>query len=252
MNFCGKEYLLQLLRYPVLHPVPGAAGCFLLFLVLWLYPVNSFVTRGLLLLSLAGGAGGLLFIFRNVLKRKTFLLGAAAAGMILSGICLCFYSRSRLGNTEKYYVQELRSYAGTSYLWGGENALGIDCSGLPRKAMRNALFKSGAKTLNLHLWKLAFENYLYDASAKALAEETRNTLFCLGLKGSVASALEQQLRPGDLAVTCDGRHVMVFLAPGEWISADPGAGKVIIENPVRSKNPWFSVPVRFYRFSLFK
>ena len=37
------------------------------------------------------------------------------------------------------YVQRMKNLIGTKYVWGGESSRGIDCSGLPRKALRDAL-----------------------------------------------------------------------------------------------------------------
>ena len=150
------------------------------------------------------------------------------------------------------YVAELRSYDGTRYLWGGENRFGIDCSGLPRKAIRNALLKTGLKEMNRDFLFLALKNWWFDTSAKALAQGYRDYCFPLNLAGTVASAPEKALKLGDLAITDDGVHVMVYLAPDEWISADPGQGKVVIEHPSELKNPWFVRPVHFFRFTLLK
>src|SRR5882672_11079140 len=36
------------------------------------------------------------------------------------------------------YVRALRRFEGTRYIWGGENRLGIDCSGLMRTALINS------------------------------------------------------------------------------------------------------------------
>ena len=148
------------------------------------------------------------------------------------------------------YVAELRNYDGTRYFWGGENHLGIDCSGLPRKAMRNALLKTGLKERNNVFLFSALKNWWFDASAKALAEGYRDYIRPLNLAGTVATAPEKELNPGDLAITDDGVHVMIYLSPDEWISADPGQGRVLIEHPSESKNPWFTRPVHFFRVTL--
>ena len=106
--------------------------------------------------------------------------------------------------------------------------------------------------MNHNFLLLVLKNWWFDASAKALAEGYRDYVRPLNLAGTVATAPEKALKPGDLAITDDGVHVMVYLAPDEWISADPGQGKVVIEHPSESKNPWFVRPVHFYRWSIFR
>jgi hypothetical protein vspiD_24475 len=119
-------------------------------------------------------------------------------------------------------------------------------------ADRNALWTTGLKEMNHNFLLLVLKNWWFDASAKVLAEGYRDYVRPLNLAGTVATAPEKALKPGDLAITDDGVHVMVYLAPDEWISADPGQGKVVIEHPSESKNPWFVRPVHFYRWSIFR
>ena len=89
-----------------------------------------------------------------------------------------------------------------------------------------------------------------DASASALASGYKDYLTPLEIKGTVADAPENKLSPGDLAITEDGTHVMVFLEKGTWISADPSQGKVVVEKPFVSRNPWFNAKVRFFVWSV--
>lgn len=53
---------------------------------------------------------------------------------------------------------------------------------------------------------------------------------------------------GDLAVTADGRHVMVYLRDGKWIQADPLAAKVIVGHAVRDEISWFNSRVTMHRW----
>ncbi len=217
-----------------------------------LWPVNNGITRWLIVLGALGAlvevalAAG--WLYRK--SRKWFYVFIAVLVILIGWIfCPGLYSTALYDRLRNEYIHELRTYAGTRYLWGGENRFGIDCSGLPRKAMRTAFWKIGLKEGNQDFYFRALENWWFDASAKALAEGYRDYVFPLNIPGTVATGPTYFLEPGDLAITDDGVHVMVYLDPDEWISADPGQGKVVIEYPSKSKNPWFTRPVHFYRFS---
>ena len=70
--------------------------------------------------------------------------GATAAGFLFPG-------REHDSRTTREYVTELLRYEGAKYIWGGENWLGIDCSGLVRSALITANYKLGILTLNPRL-----------------------------------------------------------------------------------------------------
>ena len=125
------------------------------------------------------------------------------------------------------YLETLRSYDGTRYVWGGESRRGIDCSGLPRAALRSALAEQALEG-NGRAARLWLEQWWFDTSAKAMSEEYRTFTRSTGLTGDMREIDPSQIAPGDLAVTDDRRHVMMHLGNGEWIQAEPNVGKVFI------------------------
>ncbi len=148
------------------------------------------------------------------------------------------------------YVKRMVSYENTPYHWGGENGRGIDCSGLPRKAMRDSLFVYGIRKMDGGAMRASLDHWWNDASAKALAEGYRDFTVPTGMSGTIARMNYGKLLPGDLVVTEDRRHILAYLGNDDWIQADPGAGKVIIENGRTSGNGWFAVPVTSYRWTV--
>lgn len=57
------------------------------------------------------------------------------------------------------------------------------------------------------------------------------------MRGKLRNLDTTNLTPGDLAITTNGRHVMVYLENGKWIQADPDPFKVTIGNPNTDPNP---------------
>ena len=81
----------------------------------------------------------------------------------------------------------------------------------------------------------------------ALRDGYRGWTTVLFRNDSIEGADVSRLRPGDLAVTADGVHVMAYLGSGTWIEADPDAHKVI-EVVLPTDNQWFKSPVVFVRW----
>ncbi|MBC8137872.1 MAG: C40 family peptidase, partial [Fibrella sp.] len=109
------------------------------------------------------------------------------------------------------YVESLRSLEGTTYVWGGETRLGIDCSGLVRGAMIDANFREGIRTGNPLLLRTAATLWWFDASAKALGENYRGLTASISDAKSLNDADYSTLRPGDIAVTESGVHTLAYL-----------------------------------------
>ncbi|MDF1751553.1 MAG: NlpC/P60 family protein [Verrucomicrobiales bacterium] len=148
------------------------------------------------------------------------------------------------------YVHRMTEFEGTPYHWGGENSRGIDCSGFPRRALRDALLASGIRTLNGRCFRLWAEQWWFDASAKALSEGYRGYTTPIGNTGTIEQMNDENLIPGDLAVTTSGVHILAYVGNGKWIQADPGIGAVKTLDGRSDDNVWFRTPVTTHRWQL--
>lgn len=150
----------------------------------------------------------------------------------------------------KDYLRRMAGFENTKYFWGGESSRGIDCSGLPRRALRDALLAYGFKHFNGDAFRQYVEHWWYDASAKALSEGYRNYTSPLDVAGTIQEMNYDTLVPGDLAVTTNGVHILAYVGNEQWIQADPSIGKVATLNGRKDDNTWFRVPVRTYRWQV--
>jgi hypothetical protein len=146
------------------------------------------------------------------------------------------------------YLKRMTEFEDTKYFWGGESSRGIDCSGLPRRALRDALLSYGFRHFNGAAFRQYVEQWWYDASAKALAAGYRNYTDSLDVMGTIQEMSYDTLVPGDLAVTSNGVHILAYVGDGQWIQADPGIGKVATLSGRDDDNPWFKVPVTTHRW----
>lgn len=219
-------------------------GLWALFIILLCQPVSYGIMRlGSVMLGSVIWASGLYLFWQQKPIRVICLIWA-----LLVSLLILLPGRAADPNTlAAAYVQELNRYEGTQYFWGGENKLGIDCSGLVRQGLIQANWKLGVKSLNPALIRKGFELWWYDAGADALRDEYRNYT-SRGIRVESINQLEPAtIQPGDLAVTVDGEHILAYLGDRTWIEADPGEQKVIkIKTP--SNNVWFTTPVYILRW----
>jgi cell wall-associated NlpC family hydrolase len=147
------------------------------------------------------------------------------------------------------YVRRLGSFEGTRYFWGGESYRGIDCSGLPRRAYRDALLAYGIINLNSLALRSYLEQWWFDASAQALGDGYRSYTVPLGVSGMIRKMDYSLLSLGDLAVTANKIHVLAYAGNGRWIQADPALGEVATLDGRTATNGWFDTPVTMHRWS---
>ncbi|MBL6765935.1 MAG: C40 family peptidase, partial [Verrucomicrobiae bacterium] len=139
-------------------------GC----LVLW--PIENTITRLVSVAAVFGGCLGFLFLCWDVPKLRNPLLVAVLCGFSVAGLSGRSFDTDILA---REYVRALQVYRGVRYVWGGEGALGIDCSGLVRKAMVVALASHGFRSLNGRPIRDALGVWSYDCSALALRDGYR-------------------------------------------------------------------------------
>jgi hypothetical protein len=220
-------------------------GAFVGIFLIPLNPVNCTSLRiAWLGCVFSGWAGFTFLVWRGKFWRRVALILPllAAIPFILPG------GKIDADELRMNYVRRLDAFEGTAYYWGGESARGIDCSGLPRRAFRDALLSYGVRHLNGRAFRGFLEQWWYDASAKALGEGYRDYTRPLAVMGTIREMDYKDLLPGDLAVTTSGVHILAYAGDGKWIQADPGIGAVVIMDGRTEENSWFRKSVTTHRW----
>jgi hypothetical protein len=158
------------------------------------------------------------------------------------------------GKLRTRFCAALTSYLGTPYVWGGENGRGIDCSGLMRRAMIDALLSTGWQERNPALWREAAFVWWYDCSAREMKNGYSGRIQIVFTAKSLNTVNLGELYPGDMAVLQSGVHVLAFLGNQAWIQADPNlvnGGDKVIETQAPSRNGWFEQRIAICRWEIF-
>jgi hypothetical protein len=211
------------------------------------WPVSSTVTRTVTLATFSSALVLLIAVsWRHVWCRVALLaLIATCSGFL-------FMPAGRRPSPEvrrQDFIAALRCYEGVHYVWGGENFLGIDCSGLVRRGLIDASVVRGLGTFNPGLVREAAGLWWHDFSALDLTE-SRNGLTVPVVAAESLNKLNQAaVTPGDLAVTADGEHVMAYVGNSLWIEADPAVGRVILVKAPCRTNPWFDQRIKIVRLT---
>lgn len=170
----------------------------------------------------------------------------------LAGILFIALPGRRVRDTEALrgiYVSKLKSYDGTRYVWGGENHLGIDCSGLVRIGLADALFEYGLRHLDPSALRSGFHLWWRDSNAVDLGRPASVLTTLLGDGALTTLSAGRNQLAGDLAVTQAGSHVLACLGGGVWIEAEPGVGSTHIFDLNGKFNYLADQEVRFVRWT---
>lgn len=188
---------------------------------------------------------------KSILRRPRFIITILVLPVILS---LWMITGDREPDVEKLrntYIRRLHSFEGTKYVWGGENSFGIDCSGLARTALWQAMLEEGMRQRNPRLLGPALWKFWWrDLSAHAMRDEAYGYTKLINETPKLAGYDSPALKPGDLAVMNSGIHVLIYIGDGKWIEAAPEDRKTVVnEAPENTKRSWFRTgPVRLMRW----
>jgi hypothetical protein len=219
----------------------------LLLLAIHWYPIRFGTLRLLLVVGVVTLWLGALWLVwqRKPLKR---------ALIVVSILCIAFLLAPARPlpsqSLRQEYVRALKSYEGTTYVWGGESKRGIDCSGLMRCALIDANIKQGIKSFNASGLREGFSLWWNDSSAKALKEEYQGKTAFRFTAPNINQVNYAAIQPGDMAVTSSGVHVLAYVGEQTWIEADPNEiqGNRVIQVKTPTRNAWFNMPVHIMRW----
>ena len=218
------------------------------FILLWFYPISYGIIRlKIVVLACCIGLGGFYLVRHQTIMRATILVLLVSLSIFISLPGRAF----NLDLLKQNYLSHLSKYENTTYIWGGENSIGIDCSGLVRKGLIKANFEQGILNLNPDLIRMGFSLWWHDSSAEALRDEYRNYTKQLFASDSINTLDYNKIHKGDMAVTQDGVHILAYLGNKVWIEADPIYKKVIKVSIPELDNPWFNTPVYILRWEQF-
>ncbi len=215
-------------------------------IALALFPVSYRTTRMVVL-----ALGFLLWLGFFVLawKRRALRWSVLVATVLAGGFLLLPARRAPpIEPLRTSYLAALQRYEGVKYYWGGENARGIDCSGLIRRGLIDAHLRRGVETFDPGEVRRAIALWWNDCTASALGEGHQGLTVPVAATASLNALDHTQILPGDRAVTQSGIHILSYLGERRWIEADPAVGKVIIVTAPSADNLWFQGPMKIVRW----
>jgi NlpC/P60 family len=186
---------------------------------------TSLVRLALIALWVLAGCFLLILLWRRKVWRTLLLIVVGLLGLFIFLPGRDTIDTPRL---RQRFVRQLETFDGVRYIYGGENHIGIDCSGLVRAAMVRALVDESIFSFNPALVRAALTLWWRDTNALQLGKGGKGLTLSIGDGLPMAMRAAQNLRPGDLAVTMTGSHVLAYLANQRWIEADPDVARVHI------------------------
>jgi len=221
---------------------------FPLLLLFWYAPVISLRIRIITLIIILSIFGGALWLSWS---RRWVRWSLIALYLLLTvSISLPYRPQINRSKLQMKYCKDLETYTGCKYVWGGEGRFAMDCSGLVRRGLEDALVGQGIRTLNPFLIRQGILLWWNDTTAKALGEGYDGRTRLITIAPTLNTLNYSMLKPGDLGVTEHGIHVMAYLGDRKWIGADPGEKRVTIFKIPEKRNAYFSTPMKIMRWKV--
>lgn len=203
-------------------PMLFCCVCVIALAALMFLPLRTTVIRLAMIASALGVWLGLLAL---IWPTRSARFAALALTAVL-GIILLLPGHTHLNEEQlrATYIAHLQRYDQVRYVYGGENARGIDCSGLVRAAMMEALAIDGFREMNPRALRSAAFLWWQDSNAIDLGKGVGGMILPIDSDDYRKLSQHSNLLPGDLAVTESGSHVIAFLGGERWIEAEPNVG----------------------------
>ena len=200
------------------------------------FPIRSGLTRAALLAGFALLWVALAYLNR---ERRPAIACLIAIPLLFAVFLMLPNRRVEPSALRREYVRSLLPYRGAVYIWGGENRIGIDCSGLIRCGWIDTNLRLGLRTANPGPVRAAIRTWLQDCSAQELGEGYRGRTEFVANVRALNRADYDLLAPGDIAVSDGGKHTLAYLGSETWIEAEPNCNGVKLVHVPAPGDVWF-------------
>lgn len=217
---------------PFVLPVVATLGV----VVVSIHPVASLRSRVTLIVCVLT----LLVLAAHRLRRRPRLRFLVPGLTAIAAVATLAPIRASMdaGEEGRAAAKAALAYEGVGYVWGGESARGIDCSGLVRRAYIDAaLHTAFTRGSPAHL-RRAMHWWWSDTTAREFETAPPVSGERIGVLPNLRGNMPDTLRPGDLAIVTSGAHVLLYLGEHRWIQADPSAHRVNISDSRSDRNTW--------------